>query len=330
MRAARRAVLMQKPDITRWNRLMRVYAQKLSKPQQEPALQPNRLTEHSLRPQATLGVSNGGAEPGEQESVQSPSTGIAHDFSKIPVYSQERAKNQMSQPPAPAASVSMYKPSFPGGWNRAVNKCVGGLDERTMEGDSGPAITPTNSPDTGNEDDGGEENDVNTPPKLTKQPVGDISSDQCGSFKYDIRWELDKPTKQGGLVVQQVEWKYDVNDCEGNKFDMKNVSWFKDYKGSYWEAWPIRKGQKITTFAERGVPYDDEFSAPSLPKTVGSVWVTGTAGFYEGMTLPAGFKITNKPPAGALPMSWVSPTLTGGTGTIPHSFGLEWGDDCCK
>jgi hypothetical protein len=56
--------------------------------------------------------------------------------------------------------------------------------------------------------------------------------------------------------------------------------------------------------------------------------VTGSAEFYEGLTLPASFTVTNAAPTWILLATNTAPTLTGGTGTIPHSLTATW--DCCK
>jgi hypothetical protein len=227
-----------------------------------------------------------------------------------------------------AADGSPFKYAPPAGCDYAAGKLIGGLPEGATDGKAGQAATPADSSATSPGGDvAGDDDATGTPPKLTKELVA-LYDLKCGSFKYDIRWELDKATSKGGLIMQHVEWAYDVKDCDGRPLDMASLKWYQDYQAPYWEAWEIRKGQKVTTFAERGVPFDDEYSAPSPgKKTKGSVSVTGTAGFYEGMTLPPDFEATGLPPAGALPMSWVTPVLTGGAGTIPHSFGMKW--DCC-
>jgi hypothetical protein len=56
--------------------------------------------------------------------------------------------------------------------------------------------------------------------------------------------------------------------------------------------------------------------------------VKGTAEFYDDLTLPSSFKVTDKPPTGILPGTKSSPSLAGGTGSISHDIKAAW--DCCS
>ena len=59
---------------------------------------------------------------------------------------------------------------------------------------------------------------------------------------------------------------------------------------------------------------DDTYGSSIIPDTKGTMTVTGAAEFYEGLTLPASFTVTNAAPTWILPATKTAPTLTGGTG----------------
>ena len=165
------------------------------------------------------------------------------------------------------------------------------------------------------------------PPKLTKKPQAATTSD-CGGFSWVVQWELDKVTTKGGWVVQKVELPHDVKDCDGKAIDLETASGHRPSWFPFWEAWQIHSGQKVTTYAETGDTADDTFGSGSYgAKSKGSLTLKGTPEFYDGLTLPSDFKVTNKPPAWILPTTKTAPTLTGGTGAIAHELTATW--NCC-
>ena len=95
-----------------------------------------------------------------------------------------------------------------------------------------------------------------------------------------------------------------------------------------WEAWQINKDQNVTTYAEGGDKEDDGFGSDGMPDTKGSYTIKGTAQFYEGLSLPSDFKVTNAAPTWILPATTTAPKLTGGTGTKNHTKKVSW--NCCK
>jgi hypothetical protein len=163
-----------------------------------------------------------------------------------------------------------------------------------------------------------------TPPKLSYKTVNPATGADCGGFSWTVQWLLDKPSPLGGWVVQRVDVARDVKDCAGKPVATGGIdpSWYP-----LWEAWQIHKGQKVTTYAEGGDLDDDSYGQGPIPSTKGSYTVTGSAQFYEGLTLPADFKVTNKAPTWILPTTKAAPTLAGGTGSIPHVLTAAW--DCC-
>jgi hypothetical protein len=168
-----------------------------------------------------------------------------------------------------------------------------------------------------------------TPPKLSKKTVSGPTGSDCGGFKWVVQYELDKKTTKGGWVVQRVDLPFDIKDCGGKAIDPAKRSWFLPSWYPYWEAWQINKDQQVTTYAEKGDFEDDTFATSSPGNdTKGSVTEKGTAEFYDGLTLPSSFKVTNKAPMWILPTTNSAPTLTGGTGAISHNLTATW--DCCS
>jgi hypothetical protein len=166
-------------------------------------------------------------------------------------------------------------------------------------------------------------------PKQSKKTVTPLTKGDCGKSDWVVQWELDKKTPRGGWVVQKVELSYDVKDCSDKAVDPTKRSGPKPARFPFWEAWQINKSKQVTTYAETGDVKDDEFEIVSPGSdTKGSIAVKGTVEFYEGLTLPSSFKVTNGPPAYSLPSTQSSPTLTGGTGAILHNLKVTW--DCCS
>ena len=125
-------------------------------------------------------------------------------------------------------------------------------------------------------------------------------------------------------MVQRVDLARDVKDCSGKPSNAggPDPAWFP-----FWEAWPINKGQKVTKYAEGGDVEDDTFASGEIPSTKGTLTAKGAPEFYEGLVLPAHFKVTNKAPTWILPTTKSAPTLVGGTGAISHGLTATW--DCC-
>ena len=116
-----------------------------------------------------------------------------------------------------------------------------------------------------------------------------------------------------------------VKDCTGNAVSTGGLdpAWYP-----LWEAadQPGPEGHHL-----RGINNDredDTYGSSTIPDTKGTMTVTGAAEFYEGLTPPASFTVTNAAPTWILPATKTAPTLMGGTGTIPHSLTATW--DCCR
>ncbi len=165
-------------------------------------------------------------------------------------------------------------------------------------------------------------------PKLTKKTVRGPTAADCGGFQWVVQWQLDRATTLGGWVVQKVELPHDVKDCAGKAVDPGTAGGLDPSWYPVWEAWPINKGQKVTTYAEGGDKDDDTYGSRGPGSaTKGTLEVKGTAEFYDGLTLPPDFKVANAAPTWILPATKTAPSLAGGTGAISHNLKATW--DCC-
>lgn len=256
---------------------------------------------------------------------------FGHDFSLIPIH-------------APASETYHGKQTF------SIDRYARGVDVTTGEA-AGKPLAPLDDegPWVESGGNGGPENDLGkaipadtakavpadagavaaTPPKLSKKNVSGPITRDCGGYKWVIQWELDKKTTKGGWVVQKVDLPFDVKGCDDKAIDPTKVGGLQPSWHPYWEAWQINKDQKVTTYAEGGDVEDDTFATSGTGDgTKGSLTQKGTAEFYDGLTLPSSFKVTDKPPAWILPTTKTAPTLTGGTGAISHQLKATW--DCCS
>jgi|SRR5271166_218447 len=225
--------------------------------------------------------------------------GLAWSFGNVPLHPPGK-RNGGSVPPS-------------------SGKAAGELTDEPITGNGGPdagtkpAAPPTPAPAA--------------PPKLTKKPKPATASD-CGGFSWVVQWELDNVTTKGGWVVQKVELPNDVKDCDGKAINLETAGGLRPSWYPLWEAWQIHPGQKVTTYAETGDTADDTYGSSGYgAKSKGSLTVKGTPEFYDGLSLPSGFKVTNKAPAWILPSTMAAPTLTGGTGSISHDLKATW--ECC-
>lgn len=261
-----------------------------------------------------------------RDIVEGGSTAIdiphfAHDFSQIPVRASVPSTVQIPQTDTGKRDRHAQE---------AANSIAGKLgaplpDEGPwveMSGNSGPETKSQ----AGVPGSGGAV--AAMPPKLSKKTVAGPTARECGGFKWVVQWELDKKTTKGGWVVQRVELPYDVKDCSDKSVDPKKIGGLQPSWYPLWEAWPINKDQRVTTYAEGGDVEDDTYSNSTTSDTKGTTTVKGTAEFYDGLALPSTFKVTNKAPTWILPATNSGPALSGGTGAISHNLKGTW--DCCS
>jgi hypothetical protein len=162
--------------------------------------------------------------------------------------------------------------------------------------------------------------DAGTAPTLAKKTVSGPTSEKHGGFKWVVQWELDKLSPKGGVIIQKVNAVHDIKSKDGAKLGTGFDKW-----APYWEAWEIKNGQKVTTYAETGDLEDDTFSkGPSPEGSQGVFEEKGTAAFYEGAKLPASMKPERKSPAGILPFSQSDPGVVGGSSSLAHELKATW------
>jgi hypothetical protein len=136
---------------------------------------------------------------------------------------------------------------------------------------------------------------VTNKPNLTIENVAGPDIEECGGFKWDVKFNLNEASKAGGWIIQKITYKRNVINCPNVPFLNDDIT--------YWEAWRVAAGAKGDSDRLAGAfNYDDRYSSPNFPNTKGNTTVTGEVRFFEGINLPAGFvKNNNKTYAGGLP-----------------------------
>jgi RHS repeat-associated protein len=160
--------------------------------------------------------------------------------------------------------------------------------------------------------------------------VAGPTAGNCGQFTWTIQWLLNINSDAGGWIIQNVSVAFSVTDCDDDAIDVKKATsgavdpaWWP-----LWEAWEVAEGSNTTTYADAGDVMDDTYAMPSFGDcTRGTITITGSADYYEGLTLPSSFVATDKPPAYILPSTQTNPNLGAGSGAVQHSVTLSW--NCC-
>lgn len=164
-------------------------------------------------------------------------------------------------------------------------------------------------------------------PTLKKTTVSGPTPSNCGGFSWGVQWSIDNATSStNGWVVQKVALNRNVTDCSGNA----KAAGLNELKPSWyplWEAWQVRSGQVYIGRLASLHQSDTYGQGGPGDNTKGSVSVLGTAEYYDRLTLPSSFKVTNSAPTWSLPATTSQPTLTGGTGSLAHNLTATW--DCC-
>lgn len=160
---------------------------------------------------------------------------------------------------------------------------------------------------------------------LSFQTVLEPIPSDCGGMEgpWQIRWRISPPSPWPGYVIQNVTVSGSVTDCSGTNIPLPYQNQF-----GYWEAWAIH-GLQGTALPD----YDDEFQLgpPFGVCTRGSVTLTGTAFYFEGLRLSPKFQYVPNTPAGILITTRQNPftlyPLIGVTQPVTHTMTLQW--DCC-
>jgi hypothetical protein len=147
----------------------------------------------------------------------------------------------------------------------------------------------------------------------------------CGGIEWLVEFKLPKKAEGDGWIIQQVQRSYDIRKRDGSVADPH----LNAAKPPYWEAWPVRKGEVLTTNrfdpTDDGRTYDDSFDQPTRPNLSGTYKVTALVKFYE-VTLPADF-IKKNPDTRAIDLHSTTkkPFFWDDTGTV-HNLLTTW--DC--
>jgi RHS repeat-associated protein len=151
----------------------------------------------------------------------------------------------------------------------------------------------------------------------------------CGAIWWTIRWLLNEKSKAGGLVMQDVTFKWKIQNCAGLDITANFVPFPNPLQ--YWEVWPVPRNSFVPS------PNGDTFAQPSRGLcTKGETSIEGKANFFEGVKrLPqnAGWSSPNtRTMAGTLFATTTNPTTkdpfkTPTTASIDHVLKFKW--NCC-
>jgi RHS repeat-associated protein len=157
----------------------------------------------------------------------------------------------------------------------------------------------------------------------------------CGGINVKWVFSLDKKSKCEGYIVQQIDHDSSIAPCGGAAKKMKK---------QFWEAWKIKKGEKVSWDTKRD-KWTDSSIKPSRPNTCGKWSSKGTVKFFCVKKTGDLGDLNKKPKKpndgwgpGAAPWSGVLPSTKqkpkwwgkpsdGGEKPARRASGAEW--DCC-
>ena len=165
-------------------------------------------------------------------------------------------------------------------------------------------------------------------PKLKKREVNPPTTDDCGGFSWPVQWSIEnKDASTKGWIVQKVDVKSDVFNCDASRVDLEKTNSWKPSLVPYWEAWKVDGGNVFVGDSNSPHQADTFSQGPLGDNTKGTTKMLGTADFYPNLVLPASFKVRPAHPAHSLPVATSDPSLSGGTGNLNHNLTATW--DCC-
>lgn len=145
----------------------------------------------------------------------------------------------------------------------------------------------------------------------------------CGGIEWLVEFKLPNKAEGDGWIIQQIQRAYDIRKKDDSVADPK----LNAPKTTFWEAWPVKKGEVLTSnrfdATSDGRTYDDMFDQPKRPNLKGWFRVTALVKFFE-VTLPVDF-IKQNPDTRAedLRSSIRKPLCWDGTGTV-HNLFTSW------
>jgi RHS repeat-associated protein len=141
-------------------------------------------------------------------------------------------------------------------------------------------------------------------------PVSKGSDNSLSTSGY---WNLKKPSKKGGIIVQDMAIAYQRTG------DDESMASENDH---YWEAWTVKPGETRT---DGGRQIDDVFSIGPQTGHGGVSW-KASARFYEGRKLPPTFREGSVQHAQGLPATREDPRLPLGntSNTVDRELNYTW------
>lgn len=150
------------------------------------------------------------------------------------------------------------------------------------------------------------------------------TSTNCGGFDWRVKFDLKNPSKGGGWIVQEIEIKNNIKNCDGTDNNVSTIH--------YWEAWEIKDKQSAPDLSRNtlGLTFDDMWVEPDHPNTRNYQDNRGKVRYFEGVNLPATMVANNPavPGAGILHADTVAPPFwNNGASNTDHNLYVSW--NCC-
>jgi hypothetical protein len=162
---------------------------------------------------------------------------------------------------------------------------------------------------------------VEQPIILSKRTTLGPLSLMDGEFYWGIAWNLSRPSRHGGYIIQTVHY---TGEASGGILP-RDTSIDKTYQ----EAWEVRPGKRVTTQASTVDDYFGSRLGGYGPGSAGAFEIEGAPVFYEGLALPPDFIRSSVGPAGELPATYTIHTFNvPGSNTVPHHISACWNSRC--
>jgi hypothetical protein len=172
-----------------------------------------------------------------------------------------------------------------------------------------------------------------TIPQITAAILVGPTTDDCGGTTFRIRWALSRNSDatNGGFIIQQVRFAWDVRDCTGTTVPNPDP---RTSPLVYFEAWAVPPGTTVPNATAFTADTDQFFWPDAAPWaggcTNGRVSISATARYHDGVTtLPPGMAQFNPATfANDLFSSTADPALGGNISRpFTHNLRVHW--TCC-
>lgn len=302
-----------------------VYTDPQGTPLAEADANGNVTATFDYTPYGTTALGNPPNEPGYTGHVNDPETNLVYMQARY--YDAATGRFLSSDPIAAPESISKFNRYVYANNNPVVAIDPNGMDPQDVSNENWKKIDERCGVCLDSQNSGSTAKTLSTvhvtasttsssdgPQSLGYSSWSDPSRGTNGAISWNIIWILSKPSKLGGWVVQKMNiYQSYVANGKFRKFDR-----------TYWEAWPVPPGGTHTVDYGNGTyQWDDAWGVGPVTTGSGTITWSGSARFYEGLTLPSSFQPNTDTNAKALPATSVDPRLPLQNATAPVARQLQ-------